>query len=401
MAVDPTEIELGHLGDLVFGKELKEELKKRGVNTVRAIYELSSATTQCANVTGIRNPNGLPCYVCGMPIDESDIIKEGKTYINQGLTSECEHVLSIAQAIIFLGLYWDKAKRAAEAGQLFGTEQQALQLEYAWAHRTCNQVKSDDNFIAFNPGTQQFIVNEPKLRSYLSAIYTNKRKDSVKFNAALHREFSTNAKFVAARMAPLSEKFKQICDYLNVFEAPSMLTLLGAAKVMEGPMNPIAQELLSTTEKVNNSKLRELSNAAGAAMAVEKIVDDVKKLLAPTIRAKYEPTINEIAEYYYTLYLYLIVYTPADIKQFAVPFVKISILKSLNRQLEGLGDRQSGNIMKMIANLINQTSSIKPDTMQRLTKAEDALKSQLHLAGGKRRRKTHRRKRLSRSLKKK
>ena len=403
MAVDPTEIELGHLGDLVFGKELKEELKKRGVNTVRAIYELSSATTQCANVTGIRNPNGMPCYVCGIPIDESDIIKEGKSYVNQGLTSECEHVLSIAQAIIFLGLYWDKAKRAANSGQLFGSEQQALQLEYAWAHRTCNQVKSDDNFIAFNPAIKQFVVNDAKVKSYLSAIYTNKRKDSVKFNATIRRQFPTAATFVSTRTGPLSEKFQQICNYLNAYEAPAMLTLLGAAKVMEGPMNPVAQELLSTTEKVNNSQLRGLSNAAGAGLAVEKIVEDVKKLLAPTIRTKYEPMINEIAFYYYEMYLALLLYTPPDIKQFAVPFVKISFLKSLNRKLEGIGNRQSGNIMKMIANLINQTSSIKPDTIARLTDLEDSLKGQMGLAGGKRRHKhsTRRRKRLSKSLKKK
>jgi hypothetical protein len=401
MSVDPTEIELGYLGDLVFGKELKAELKKRGVNTVRAIYELSSATTQCANVTGIRDPNGLPCYICGMAIDESDIIKDEKSYINQGLTSECEHVLSIAQAIIFLGLYWDKAQRAEKAGQLFGTPQQALQLEYAWAHRTCNQVKSDDNFIAFNPGTNQFVVNDAKLKSYLSAIYTNKRKDSVNFNTAIRRQFPTAAAFVSARTVPLSEKFKQICNYLNAFEAPAMLNLLGAAKVMEGPMNPIAQELLSTTEKVNNSKLRGLSNAAGAGLAVEQVGDDIKKLLAPTIRTKYEPMINEIAEYYYEMYLYLILYTPADIKQFAIPFVKISLLKSLNRKLEGVGDRQAGNIMKMIANLINQTSSIKPDTMARLADLEDTLKGRMGLAGGKRRRSTRRRRRLSKSLKKK
>jgi hypothetical protein len=182
-----------------------------------------------------------------------------------------------------------------------------------------------------------------------------------------------------------------------------MLTLLGAAKVMEGPMNPVAQELLSTTEKVNNSQLRGLSNAAGAGLAVEKIVEDVKKLLAPTIRTKYEPMINEIAFYYYEMYLAILLYTPADIKQFAVPFVKISFLKSLNRKLEGIGNRHSGNIMKMIANLINQTSSIKPDTIARLTDLEDSLKGQMGLAGGKRRHKhsTRRRKRLSKSLKKK
>jgi hypothetical protein len=103
------------------------------------------------------------------------------------------------------------------------------------------------------------------------------------------------------------------------------------------------------------------------------------------------------------MYLAILLYTPADIKQFAVPFVKISFLKSLNRKLEGIGNRHSGNIMKMIANLINQTSSIKPDTIARLTDLEDSLKGQMGLAGGKRRHKhsTRRRKRLSKSLKKK
>lgn len=397
MAVDPTEIELGYLGDLVFGKELKEELKKRGVNTVRAIYELSSATTQCANVTGIRNPNGLPCYVCGMAIDESDIIKEGKTYINQGLTSECEHILSIAQAIIFLGLYWDKAGRAEKSGQLFMPPDKALELEYAWSHRTCNQVKSDESFLSFNPSTNQFVVNQPKLRTYLVEIYNNKRKDSNRFNKELHARYKKATDFVSERIDPLSEKFQQICNYLNAFEAPSLLTLLGAAKVMEGPMNPIAQELFSTTEKVNNSKMRELSNAAGAAIAVEKVTDDVKKLLAPTIRAKYSPIIDEINSTYFPNFIGVITNTPPDIKQFAIPYVKILILKALSARLEGVGNRQTSNVIKMISGFINNSSSIKPDTMERLNEVARTM----GLTGGKRRRSTRRKKRLSKSLKRK
>jgi hypothetical protein len=392
---DPTQITLGHIGDLVFGRELKTKLKDNGVDNIRAVYELSSPTTQCANVTTIKNPHGKPCYICGLLIDS--------TNSETGLTGECEHILGIAQTIIFLGLYWAKAEKAEKDGVPFVPQKRALELEYGWSHRTCNQVKSDTSFITYDATTRNFIVNARAVNAYLNELYRNTRSNSNNFNRLLRSTYRTPELFVSARTAPFSDKFQQICNFLNGYGSPGLLNLLGAARVMEGPMHPAARELLSTEERVNNSKMRALSNVAGAFMALNDIEKQLPVLIASSMRPRIEPLIKSTIDSLTPNYANIIKSTPANMKKFAIPYVKISVLDNVSKTLGAMGatDRQTGQAIKRIGELITNLSSIPPDAMEVLNGIAASSGIAPVTSGGKRRKSIKRRHRKSKTLKRK
>jgi hypothetical protein len=64
------------------------------------------------------------CYICGLPI-----LSQKST----GMAPECEHVVPVIVAVIYLKLYSKK-----------GDFSDMTSLVYKWAHETCNQEKSDD-----------------------------------------------------------------------------------------------------------------------------------------------------------------------------------------------------------------------------------------------------------------
>ena len=374
---NPVTAQLKHISELIFTREILEELKRYNITTTREIYELSSPTTQCENVIGKVGDN--PCYICGMDIDESDyVLIEGRLpkikRVNLGLTSECEHLLPIAQAIILLGLYSHKLNEAKKTRiPLFYSHDDVLKLEYAWAHRTCNQIKSDIVLIRYYKLNTRFEVDTGKIENLLKNIFENSDKYVDKFKSVLSERYKDWRSFVDARIMPLSEKFQYICDYLNRFNAPKMLELLGAAKIMEGPMNPIAKELLSSHEPKKNSKFNQVLGAAAASRLLYSIPEHIKNLLAPTIRKKYVPIIEDIYNKNHTLYLNLIIQTPTDIQQYSIPYIKISILNALAKELKNTGNRQRVTIEKIVKNIITTVSNIKYDTMERFVDLEKSL----------------------------
>ena len=374
---NPVTAQLKHISELIFTREILEELKKYNITTTREIYELSSPTTQCENVIGKVGDN--PCYICGMAIDESDYVSiEGRLpkikRVNLGLTSECEHLLPIAQAIILLGLYSHKLNEAKKTRiPLFYSHDDVLKLEYAWAHRTCNQIKSDIVLIRYSKLNTRFEVDTGKIENLLKNIFENSDKYGDKFKSVISERYNDWRSFVDARIMPLSEKFQYICDYLNRFNAPKMLELLGAAKIMEGPMNPIAKELLSSHEPKKNNKLNQLLMAAESSRLIFNIHKDVLQLLTPSIRNKFRAAIEKIYSNNEALYLNLINQTPADIKQYAIPYIKISILNALAKELKNTRNRQYVTIEKIVKNIITTVSNIKPDTMGRFVDLEKSL----------------------------
>jgi hypothetical protein len=339
-----TEITLGQIGDLIFGAEGKAKLKAAGVDTIRGVYELSSPTTQCANILDIRDPDKVPCYICGMPINNT-------MPVANGLTGECEHILGIAQAIIFLGLYWNKAAAAEKEGALFMPSKQALSLEYAWSHRTCNQVKSDTSFLGFDGVS--YIVDTQKLIKYLTDIWYNTRRNSSEFNTLLHTTYNRSVKhFVNARLGPLTAKFQDICNYLNEYKSPSLIVLAGVAAVMEGPIHPRAREILSGVNLRNITPLDLLADVAerkeGADITVQKIANQVTDMFVESVRDNFRPYINEILRINGNNYSNLILYAPRNIDSLAAPYIKLSILTKLIKQLESTPSRSIGLQLKKI-----------------------------------------------------
>ena len=124
-------------------EEVEEEEKEKC--NARQIWELTNPQQQCANVVG--EFKDIPekdirknCYICGFEIVDTNNPRAG-------LSPECEHILPIIQAMFFLDLYRPNDKKLCNQGVLNPVEckeiTETLKEEYAWSHRTCNQIKSD------------------------------------------------------------------------------------------------------------------------------------------------------------------------------------------------------------------------------------------------------------------
>lgn len=285
---------LGYVGSLAFpGKPGSE---------IRGIYETSTPTTQCNNTIG-KFVNGVECYICGMAIIQQDL----RLGVN-GLNPECEHILPIAQAVLFLGLYGDKFKE----GRLFYNPTQ-FKLEYAWAHRTCNQIKSDESYIKYNQSARQFVVDTVALRSFLTKIWNNTRADSMSFNYKLKSTYSKKDTFLKDRLEPLESKFQAICDYLNSFNSPELILLIGAAKALEGPMSEEGSRFVGSVNSAaaNDARIAELKTSLESQYDTQlnNVVTELKtKALIKESNTKYEDFVNEVMRYkpfYVSLYIKL------------------------------------------------------------------------------------------------
>jgi len=124
----------------VIGEELTKHIYEKFDIDPRHYLEMSGPTTQCeqggAGKVVYYKPGAkgdyagslkkcTKCYMCGLPI----LVKK-----DTGMAPECEHVLPVVAAAIYLKLY-----SGADKGKV--TYQ--IQLVYEWAHEVCNQVKSD------------------------------------------------------------------------------------------------------------------------------------------------------------------------------------------------------------------------------------------------------------------
>jgi hypothetical protein len=213
------EIELTTLAEAIFGRAyIRELMSKEIIRTVRDIWELSSPTTQCENIIGKIEMGKTPCWICSLPITTEE-----------GLTPECEHVLPIAQAVVYLGLYSTSAEKQIFPKDMYvldGAPRQALLLEYKWAHRVCNQIKNDDSYLDLDP-SGKYIVRDDKIAGLIQRIRMNTRSYGSLIKTRLV-DTST-----AIRNA--TRVYQQICDKLNSYEAPKLLELAGIISAGYGP----------------------------------------------------------------------------------------------------------------------------------------------------------------------
>ena len=268
----------------------------------RKFWEPSSPTTQCNNVF-ITGPfkNGTICYICGMEInkaaaaagvaaaaDNTDDSDDSDENGKDGRNPECEHILPIGLAIIYLGLYSPSFK---------GSEwynKDILKYEYAWAHRTCNQIKSDESFITVNADNTEFNVNNTNLEKFLGRIWTTTRNDSQKFKEVLHNAYGYNEKmFITNRMnslnsqddqTPSLKKFKDITVFLNKIAAPGLVLLAGACCALEGNLK----------SKEGQQKQCCMKDPA----AVEKIRQEENERIKTKLGAEYDKHITKIYKKY-------------------------------------------------------------------------------------------------------
>jgi len=143
--------------------------------TVRDIFELADVDEQCNNTIGAVVPGTTLCWICGMPIWAES--KDLPCKSDNGLSPECEHILPIAQAALFLQLY-DKTNY----------ESDLFKFEYDWSHKTCNQTKNADVYFKTRTIDDELTIvttedglpvfDEAAVRRLLEKIYDSKRSDA-------------------------------------------------------------------------------------------------------------------------------------------------------------------------------------------------------------------------------
>jgi hypothetical protein len=211
MANNSGEYGLKALAEQVFGTKVVEVLKEKKM-TYRDIWETSSPTTQCGNTIGDAVDGVSVCWLCGYVIDMSV----------DALRPECEHVLPVGQALVFLDLY----KHSIHKGDISKELEKMLKLEYRWAHSVCNRIKSDTNFLGFNKLGEPIIL-ERVIRDYLTEIYS--KSDEIK--GLVGRGKIVN-EWINSRFADISKQLNGIIKFINL-RTTGLLLLSGVASLFE------------------------------------------------------------------------------------------------------------------------------------------------------------------------
>jgi hypothetical protein len=188
----------------------------------RKILEIPGAQAQCQAI--IEGMGEKPCYICGFAM--------GAIEVKNGLSPECEHILSVAQAILLYKLFQpgDLDKKPDEEKAFFSRE-------YKWAHEICNQVKSDNNIISYTEDPPRgFSLDNNKLRALLENIYAEQRRGSDKIKE-LVKDAGGVETWIRSRLAPdgVLVEVKPLVDYLNkqLLEGGDRMIALVAATLIE------------------------------------------------------------------------------------------------------------------------------------------------------------------------
>ena len=208
----------------------------------RSVLELiPQANLQCVATIGEMQEK-QPCYICGFPI--------GPRMPKNGLTAECEHILSVAQAVLLYGLYQQ------------GDQPEFFKREYRWSHELCNQEKSDMNIIKYST-EKGFETDKEVLGELLDIIYNSKRRGGADLKVMIG---DVNA-WKAERLIKVGEVTGPLITFLNerVNEGgDKMSALLAAATVLDRVKEHFK----------NTGAVAALARAAAGRAKVEEDYDD-------------------------------------------------------------------------------------------------------------------------------
>jgi len=226
---------------MAFGTE-RIALWQTKKGTVRAIFEHEDPPDQCNNTIG---PAGSrPCWICGMAIDPAQRHPNAQEVADgvkpNPLAPECEHILPIAQAAIFLDLH-SRSTGDEERNGIYA-------LEYDWAHSACNQTKNDDvyiNNILAAPLGGEFggfpLIDTRGFAELLRQVRGGKRdRDGAmvrSLNAHVAR-YGSQQEWIKERTGVLIAKYQAIYRFINARNsaaAPSLFMLSLASCVMQLP----------------------------------------------------------------------------------------------------------------------------------------------------------------------
>jgi hypothetical protein len=231
----------------------------------RGWLEPSTPQTQCGNVIPDWKKDDS-CYICGLPFGR-----------DPGNSPECEHILPVFQASCFLTLYKSNyGRRPTEDVYLTISDEKEkhrirnlwkeMDLEYAWSHRCCNQLKSDWSFLKYNNEEGVFEFDEKTCKILLDGIAKGRNlfaKDTTKSrdycsNIANVLKGQNYKTWLNARIQSILERqIQPICDYLNTSKKDALPGLYY--------LSILSNVINATDAKYRNAAIAE---AAGSAQLV-------------------------------------------------------------------------------------------------------------------------------------
>lgn len=280
--------------EAVFGTENLKKLRAANINP-RKLYEHTSCDAQCNNVIGAvgkqKGPFGnaivSSCWICGIPIvyktDATRSIEPG----------QCEHVLPIIQAVMFIGLYTGDKKSLNDPKY-----KEYLKLEYEWAHEKCNLIKNDDVYLDIKnvTGLETYTVNQGKIRTLLEKVWDDNPdyEYTQEFNTVLRAKYpgaGGRDAFITARLRSMTMRMQKIADMLNRSKAPGLLKIVAAINLRHNIRAEGAQLMsdastvftprtlklptpLSSFNVLINLVSNTINTISGATSKLRKIIDE-------------------------------------------------------------------------------------------------------------------------------
>jgi hypothetical protein len=223
--IDLTAVSMTKLINQLYGEDMVSKWKNSSKRPRygRHAYEISSATTQCMNTIGRAEDSG-GCWICGFAFnDEIPYMRPN-----------CDHILPVAQAVFFLGLYSTRKVIPNEMPELKDT---IYKLEYAWAHGACNILKSNINFIQekIDPvhKTPIWTVNQENIDYLLKNIQSTKTADL----SAIVSQITNPKKWFDARRKDVYERVEKITNFISRPAEPGLgdLTVLAGWSSLVDP----------------------------------------------------------------------------------------------------------------------------------------------------------------------
>ena len=218
---------------------------------IRAELEHIKPQSQCITVLGKSKPKktGLqvdePCYICGR-----DIIKQPNNE-----SKECEHILPIMTALTHWWLVQDTSERPHIA----------LEHEYKWAHRCCNQKKTDYDFIIYDSGRGMFVVNDSVLTDLLNDILRESNSYDCRAITKNSGTFDVNREKirVGQLVTPIIEELNIINDNLtdNSRNGRDEFMLLCKFKLISALSNTTFDDIISGSETFNTAKKKQVEKS--------------------------------------------------------------------------------------------------------------------------------------------
>lgn len=213
--------------------------QKVKVADVRESLEGIGAQNQCnAAIGSIKEIPRIKCYICGQ-LGGMPNMK----------TMECEHIFCVGLAAQYFGLL--RATSFSEEQKL------VLSILYAWAHRCCNQLKSNLSFMKFKDDPNEgFEFHEANAKELLRNIYNNTDKyDCEWVDKLIKKVYPAKPQFITDRTRVLGRYCRPLIEQINTVRSqlfhfsPDLFSFMSILKIA-------ATTLILLTGEKNDTHLK-------------------------------------------------------------------------------------------------------------------------------------------------